>query len=263
MKSRQLLELPLDRIDPPPLQLRQTIHPDRLEALARSMADLGLLQPIRVAPVGDRYRIIAGHRRYLAAQRLGWPTIPAIVDKALIDLNLAKSLHENVFRDDLSPIEEARIVRHLIEESYLTPDQAAATLRHSIAWVHQRLELLSYPEDLQKALHERLVPIGAAPYLARIDDPDYRARALESARDRTMTVREAAEWERQYQIYKAARDAGQQPTIPTVELVASEAAKTICDVCAGVAYVHTTKLLRVCFDCVQALTQAQRALAGS
>jgi|FLYL01.1.fsa_nt_gi ParB family chromosome partitioning protein len=260
MKSSRILAVPCDRITPPDHQLRASINPDALEALAHSMAAVGLLQPIRLAPDGDRYRIVAGHRRFLAALRLGWKTIPAIIDSQADETALAQSLHENLFREALTPMDEARLCAALVRDQGRSISDAARVLRHSEPWVKSRLAMVDYPPPLQDAIHRGAVPVTAAPYLARITDPDYLARALEAAESHGMTARQAMEWERQYAVWQAARAAGQDAPMPTAELVAVEAARVPCDVCERVTYVNTTKLLRVCFDCVQALQAARQSL---
>lgn len=262
-RSERISLVPLDTIEPPSIQLRQSIDPDALQDLARSMAQVGLLQPILLARDGDRLRIVAGHRRYLAAQFLGWAGIPAIIADTDTQTALAKSLHENLFREDLTPLDEARLVAALVRDQGRTIEEAARILRHSEAWARSRLALLDYPEALQAAVHRRTVPVTAAPYLARITDPDYLARALEAAEVSGMTARQAMEWERQFQVYQAARSAGASAEIPTPELVATEANKVPCDVCQGVVYLNTTKLLRVCFDCLRALQAARAELTSA
>ena len=258
-KPPKVLQLPLDQIEPPALILREHIDHTQIQALAHSMARLGLLNPIRVRKVNDHYRIVAGHRRYLAAQHLRWLSIAAIPSDGPGGADLETSAHENLFREDLTPIEEAALVSHLCDDEGMNYDQAAAALNHSPDWIQGRRALLDYPPDLQQAIHDNTVPLVAAPHLAQIDDPAYRANALDGARTHGMTARAAMEWARQYELYKAMKARGADPALPTVELVSAEAAKTPCDVCTNLVYINTTKLIRICFDCLQAFKEAMRS----
>lgn len=249
----------MDAIDAPDLQLRSAIDPITLRALADSIARRGLLQPIRVRRAGDRWHIVAGFRRYLAHELLGRTTIDAIplTDDPATDL--ATSLHENLFRENLTPMEEAALVAHLADTEHMSPHAIALALNHSDDWVAGRAALLAYPPDLQAALHAGTVPIGAAPYLASIADQNQLTAALDAARTHGMTMRNAMEWARQYELYKAALATGREPDVPTADLIATQSNYVPCEIHGGVVYWNTTKLVRVCFDCLKAILAAAKA----
>lgn len=259
MKRPTVLRVPLDQIEPPDVQLRDQIGQESLKALADSMARVGLLQPILVRKADDHWQIVAGHRRYLAAVQLRWLHIDAIAIDVPGAFALTASAHENLFREALTPMEEAALIGHLCDIEYMSYDQIAVALSRTPAWVEGRHLLLAYPPDLQQAIHDGHVPLAAAPHLATIDDAEQRATALEGARTHGMTARAAMEWARQYEVYKIARAAGQPAPAPNLQLVAAEAAKTLCDVCEQQVYINTTKILRICFDCVQAISQGLKA----
>ena len=256
MKPPKISSISLDRIDPPDVQLRDAMDPTALRDLADSIAKLGLINPIQVRPTNDRYQIIAGHRRYVAHQDLRRTHIPAIILHADQAGALATSLHENLFREDLTPLEEAALIDHLTTSQGLDLPTIARALSHTVTWAEQRAALLTYPPALQHALHERLTGLHAAHILAQIDDDAYLATALDAARSHGMTDRSALEWVRQYEVYKAMRAAGTPVPPPDPALVAAEAAKTPCDFCAQVVYINTTKFLRICFACLERLTDA-------
>lgn len=257
MKPPKILDLSLDLIDPPDVDLRDQQDPARLRDLADSLARRGLIQPIRVRATNGHYKIVAGNRRYLAARSLGWLTIPAIPLAGNGATDLATSLHENLFREDLTVMEQAALIAHLHDSEQMDLPAVARALNHTIEWVESRAALLAYPPPVQSALHSGEITLAAARHLAPINDPDYLATALEAAHAQGMTERSALEWARQYDLYKHAKAAGTPAAPPTAELVAAEAAKTICDLHAGMVYINTTKILRVCFDCLQALKHAQ------
>lgn len=256
MKPPTISSISLDLIDPPDLQLRGSMDPHALTDLAASIAKFGLINPIQVRPTNDRYQIIAGHRRYVAHQDLHRTHIPAIILDAGEAEALATSLHENLFREDLTPLEEAALIAHLDTGQGLALPTIARALGHTLAWVESRAALLAYPPALQHALHQGTVGLAAARLLAQITEPEYLTTALDAARSHGMTERSAMEWARQYEVYQAMRAAGRPVVLPHPALVAAEAAKTPCDFCAQVVYINTTKFLRICFACLERLTDA-------
>lgn len=250
--------MPLDLINPPRLQLRATIDPQGIQDLANSMARLGLLQEILLHPNGDRYDIDAGHRRFLAAQSLGWRTIPARVSIEPAAASVAIALHENLFREALTPLEEAALCQHLIEQGHTDLPTAARQLHHTEDWVRGRLEIMTWPDDVLHALHTNTITIAAARHLATIDNPDYRATALDAATTHGMTERAALEWVRQHEIYKQATAAGNTAPMPSADEIAAAAQRTVCEVHNGMVYRNITRMVTICFDCWEALKTGLR-----
>lgn len=153
---------------------RFAIDPERLRELADSIRVLGLLNPICVREVGlERYEVVAGHRRLLACDSLGWQEIPAQVLHAKpVELELAK-LAENTERDALTPVEEAHALTQALDLAGGDREHLAKITRRSLSWVEGRLEILDYSAELLEALHLGQVGLGAAREIARIDDADY------------------------------------------------------------------------------------------
>ena len=259
MKQPKVYAIACDRIDPPDVQLRASMDPDRLHDLAQSIAARGLLSPILLRPTGKRFKIIAGNRRFLAVQSLGRITINAFVTAGNAARDIGDSLHENLFRENLTPMEEAALIAHLRETDGMTTEQTARALSHSTAWIESRTALLEIHPLLQQALHAGTIGLAAARVLAPIADEQYLTTVLEAARSHGLTERHALEWGRQYELYRTMKEAGAPAEMPTLALVASEAAKTPCDFCHQLTYINTTKILRICFDCLQALQTTERA----
>jgi len=256
VKPPKISTISLDLIDPPDLQLRDSMDPQKLRDLADSIAKRGLINPIQLRPTNGRYAIVAGHRRYVAHQDLHRTHIPAVILDATQAEALATSLHENLFREDLTPLEEAALIAHLLDGQGLDPPTIARALGHTLTWVESRAALLTYPPALQQALHAGTISLAAARLLSQILDPNHLATALEAARTHGMTERNALEWVRQFELYQQARATGATPALPDPSLVASEAAKTVCDFCRAHVYINITKFLRICFTCLEALTAA-------
>lgn len=168
-----LLQLPVDAISPNPAQPRQHFEEAALEELAASIRSHGLLQPVLVSRRSDRWILVAGERRWRAAQRAGLETIPAIAldisDREALELALV----ENLQREDLDPLEEARAYRVLIDRFGLSQEEVAQRVEKSRSAVANALRLLSLPEDLQDELRAGRLSAGHARALL----------ALESAED--------------------------------------------------------------------------------
>lgn len=161
--------LPIRLIDPNRDQPRRTFDEDALRELAASIEAVGVIQPIIVAEVGERYSIIAGERRYRASRMAGLDEIPAIVRNWDEQRRLEAALIENLQRDDLNPIEEALGVKRLMEESSLTQEKVAERLGKSRPAVANLLRLLTLEESVQQLLIEGKLSAGHARALVTVD----------------------------------------------------------------------------------------------
>jgi ParB family chromosome partitioning protein len=145
----ELLHLPVETIHPNPRQPRRRFEPEATAGLAASIRLQGVLQPVIVRPRGEGgYELIAGERRWRAAREAGVPTLPAVVRQADDRDTLLLGLVENVAREDLSPIEEARAYASLIDEFELTLADVADRVGRSKSGVSNRLRLLELPDDV-------------------------------------------------------------------------------------------------------------------
>ena len=161
--------LPIRLIDPNPDQPRRSFNEEALEELAASIRAVGVIQPIIVAPVGERYRIIAGERRYRASRMAEQEEIPAIVRDWDQQRQMEAALIENLQRDDLNPIEEARGVRRLMDESGLTQEKIAERLGKSRPAVANLLRLLTLADSVQKLVIDGKLSAGHARALVTVD----------------------------------------------------------------------------------------------
>ncbi len=161
--GESLHSLPLDRIAAGKYQPRTRMDDDSLAELAESIRAQGIMQPILVRPVdGGRFEIIAGERRWRAAQRAGLKEIPALVRSVPDQAALALALIENIQREDLNPLEEAQGIARLISEFRLTHDAAAAAVGRSRSAVSNLLRLTQLPKQVQGYLHAGKLDMGHA-----------------------------------------------------------------------------------------------------
>lgn len=163
--------VPLSLIDANPAQPRTAIRPEALEQLARSIQESGVVQPILVRPVANgRFQIIAGERRFRAAQKLGLPTIPAVVRTVADDRVLEFALVENIQREELTPIEEAQALRRLQDELGLTQEALASKVGKDRATVANTIRLLRLPADVREELQRGSLSAGHARALLAVED---------------------------------------------------------------------------------------------
>jgi ParB family transcriptional regulator, chromosome partitioning protein len=184
-----LCSLPVDVIQRGRYQPRVDMHPESLQNLADSISEQGVVQPIVVRGIGDgRYEIIAGERRWRAAQQAGLHQIPAIIRDADDRAAIAIALIENIQRENLNPLEEARALKRLIEEFEMTHEQAAQAVGRSRVAVSNLLRLLDLEDAVKAMVERRELEMGHARALLPLSG----VRQVEAARlviARGLTVR--------------------------------------------------------------------------
>jgi len=189
--SGEQREIAVDRLQPGAHQPRRHFDEDALAELASSIAAQGVVQPIVVRAIGaDRYEIVAGERRWRAAQRAGLQAIPAVV-RTLDDRGaMAVALVENIQRADLNPLEEAQALKRLLDECNLTHEQVAEAVGRSRAGVTNLLRLMELNEDVQTLVRESRLSLGHAKVLLGVEGARQSSLAKLVA-DQQMSVRQA------------------------------------------------------------------------
>ncbi len=188
-----LQELPIAAIRPNPYQPRDRFDEEGLGALADSIREVGLLQPVLVRPAGDGYELVAGERRWRAARRVGLNVIPAIVRQSDDVKTLQAALVENLQRDDLNPLEEAAAYQQMIEDFSMTHEQVASTVGKSRAAVSNTLRLLQLPPAIQKAVRDDRLSMGHARALLGTPDRAFQEALARRAISEDLSVRAVEE----------------------------------------------------------------------
>jgi ParB family transcriptional regulator, chromosome partitioning protein len=188
--GEELLELDLDLIEPNSEQPRTRFTEENLEELTQSVRVNGIVQPIVVRRRGSRYQIVAGERRWRAAQRAGLQKVPAVVKDVSDDKLLELALVENIQRQELNPIEEAKAYRNLIDTIGLTQELVAERVGKNRTVVTTSLRLLKLPNEIQKLIEEEKISAGHGRALLMIDDPDAQMRLAKTAMEMALSVRE-------------------------------------------------------------------------
>jgi ParB family chromosome partitioning protein len=190
--------LDLARIRPNPYQPRRDFRAEELEELASSIREHGLLQPIVVRATAGDYEIVAGERRFRACQRLGLATIPALVRTADDTQMLELALIENIQRENLNPIEEARAYQAYVQRLDLTQEQAAQRLGKSRSTVANMLRLLDLPGDVQELVSRGTLSMGHARAILAVSDAEAQRALARRVETEALSVRDierlAREW---------------------------------------------------------------------
>jgi ParB family transcriptional regulator, chromosome partitioning protein len=184
------LQIDIDLIDPSPFQPRTRFAETGLEELARSIRESGIIQPLVVRRIGPRYQLIAGERRWRASQRAQLLRVPVVLREVSDEQALELTLVENIQREDLNPIEQARAFDRLMEEFHLTQDEVASRTGKDRATVANSVRLLSLEEPLLEWIEEGKITAGHGRALLAIDDRKLRSDlALKASRGK-LTVRQ-------------------------------------------------------------------------
>lgn len=187
-------EISLSRLRPNRYQPRKVFEPAKIEELATTISEHGLLQPIVVRKAdGDCYEIIAGERRFRAVKSLGWSAIPAIVRDMDDDTTAALALIENLQREQLSPIEEAEAYDRLLALNGLTQDALAKSLGKSQSTIANKLRLLKLPEDVKQSLRDRRINERHARALLPLKEEGLQLQVLAEVLEQDFNVKETEE----------------------------------------------------------------------
>lgn len=183
----------IDKIKVNPYQPRKTFEDTKIKELAQSIKTYGLLQPIIVTVDDNNYQIVAGERRYLACQYLGWTEIPALVREYHGSSLAAVALIENLQRENLNFIEEAYGYKRLIEEFSLTQEVLAQRLGKSQSTIANKLRLLKLPDNIKNLLQEEKLTERHARALLKLDSSKKQQEAVEIMINMDLNVKEAEE----------------------------------------------------------------------
>ena len=188
-------QLRISLIEPDKEQPRTQFDAEKLNVLAENIAQHGVLQPILVRPSGsDSYKIVAGERRWRAARIAGLSEIPAVI-KEMSDLEAAQfALIENLQREDLNPIEEAKAYRRLMDSFGMTQESVAKSVGKSRSAVANSVRMLKLSDDMQKAVENGGISVGHAKILVGIDDEELCKKAFDECVKKSMTVSELSKY---------------------------------------------------------------------
>ncbi len=212
-----LQEIPIGMIHPNRFQPRKVFSDEGLAALAASISELGVLQPILVRRQDDGFELVAGERRWQAAQRAGLTTIPAVIQDRDDLASLQAAVVENLHREDLNALEEAAAYRQLIDDFGLTHDAVAQRVGKSRATISNTLRLLQLPSSVQRRVVDGTLSAGHARALLASPDRKLQERLADSIVDGGLSVREAEELVRQTLAGVDEEESGSPPVMAKIK----------------------------------------------
>jgi ParB family chromosome partitioning protein len=187
-----LAMVPIEQISPNPLQPRKTFNDASIEELARSVREHGIIQPLVVTKIGDnKYRLIAGERRFRAAQKAELKSVPVVIKETMADGDVLQvALIENIQREDLNPIEEAYAYHQLHEEFQLTQEEISKRVGKERSTVANFLRLMKLPDSVKKLLASGQLSMGHARAILAVDTPKKQEQLAERVVRRNLNVRQ-------------------------------------------------------------------------
>ncbi len=253
--KHKIEKIPLSKIDLPQQVDRIDIDLEKVSELAESISEVGLLQPILLRPAGDRFEIVAGHRRFLAHKKLGLSVVDALV-KNMTDQEAAIiRASENLERENLTPFEEAVIFRNLIDKYSMTIEQVAKKFGYRFGTIKRRMDLCKMPPPLQKAVHDRHISVSVAEELWSISDPAdldyYLMFAIENGATKAVARGWAKDWKDTKRREKNPGAEGSQVFAPSEP----RPVYVTCDLCTGPMTIGQETVMRVCPDCFKTIKQ--------
>ncbi len=212
--EHDLIDLDIDRIDPSEFQPRNSFGQQKLDELAQSIRHNGIIQPLVVRRSGERFQIIAGERRWRAAQSAGLHRVPCIVKEVSEENVLELSLIENIQREELNPIEEAVAYKKLLEKPDLTQEELGRRVGKDRSSITNALRLLKLPIEVQRLVEENKLSAGHARSLLSIDSGDQQIMLAREITTRALSVRETEQLVKKMQATPRGLD-HREPTLTT------------------------------------------------
>lgn len=228
----EIVELPIDSLVPNPYQPREFIKDEQLEELANSIKECGLLHPVSVRRIANQYEIIEGERRVRACKKLGYTKIPAVIRNVNDKQMLVIALIENLQRENLNPIEEAKGYNRLINEYQLTQQEVADKIGKSRSNVANMLRLLNLPHLVKEALELQKLDVGHARAILSLENPNLQRKVCNLIIEKNLTVRETEnlikKWKEEGEPFETEikKERVVNPDIKNLENMLSEKLKT-------------------------------------
>jgi len=254
--TSRVKEIALEKLDEPKGTIRLEIDPGKIASLAENIEQVGLLQPINVRAVADRFEIVAGHRRYLAFKKLGRKKIACIVGHfSDVGSALARA-SENLGRVDLSLMEEAAIYSDLHDNHGLSHDEIGKCFGTSAGVVKRRLDLLKMPGQLQKAVHRKQISYSVAEELWRLGEESAIDYFLGYAIDHGVTQTVARGWVNDWKKEQRFKSGGTGEGGGDRSPAETRPVYICCDLCLGALELGKEHTIRACSKCAGLITAA-------
>lgn len=252
----KIKQIQVAKINAEPYALRSERDEESLESLAVSIKRIGVLVPLVVCGGPDAFDLVAGHRRLAACRKIGLEKVPCVISKAGPTEAREVSFAENMFRQDLSPVEIAAGVKDVLDQGHMTVDQAASALQRSKDWVGRMVAMLAWPADVLAAIHEGWLSVSAAANLALVHDDVYREFLLKNAKENGVTARTTAAWLQAWRAYQPPEQAVEAEPITGEQRPEPMVPQAPCICCGDVFRMDALSHVPACVGCIQIIRQA-------
>lgn len=227
-ESKKYFVCPIEQIRPNRNQPRKHFAPEKLEELAASIREKGIIQPLVVTKKEDHYQIIAGERRWRASQKAGLREIPVVIQDVSEDWALEMALIENIQREDLNPIEEAEAYRNLMENFDFSQEEMARRVGKDRSTVANSLRLLRLPEGVREDVMHARLSMGHARALLSLDNDEDLLEARDQVVQKALSVRETEALVKKIKSFGAPGKARKKPQVnPQLQHLESELKKAL------------------------------------
>ena len=250
----QIESIKLSMIDRPSDPIREFIDPDSIRELAESIREIGLQEPIIVRPLNGRYEVVAGDRRYLAHKVIDRSEIMAIIRELSDEEVLVVRATENDQREDLSPMERARVYGRMREKLGYTMEKIAQKMGRSYVTIKLYLDLLDLAPEFQEAIDKKKIAIMTAHELKKIDDPEFRNYYLDAAVQNGATREVVQQWVADYEKSRQAKYYAEGGGTPVANIIGDMRPTFItCAGCHGPVDIRVARSFVFCSECQKEL----------
>ena len=260
-KDLEVYRIKLDDILEPSLEVRHVISAEGLNELASSIKEIGLLNPIMVKKSGEKFEIVAGHRRFLATRIAGLDSIRCFVVTGSEEVCEISKLHENLFREEINPVDEGLFFRSLLARFSWGVGDLSSRCGRSHSYVYDRLTLLEMDPMIVEAVKDDVMSIGVAKELSKVDDDAYRRTLVEAAIKSGITIRVAQNWRIEYMKLKGYIKPAEPVVDGSVVQEPREIVKLPCWSCKSMHEPERMCTLLLCFECYDTINQVVNSSA--
>lgn len=234
-------------------QHAQRIDPEDpdIAELAESIRRVGIINPLVVVRDGDSLRLVAGHRRLVAARLAGLDVVPCFLRTTEANVDAEISFAENFFRKDLSPVELAGALKDCLSREIMTVKELAAGFHKSEHWVNSMVAIADWPADVLGAIHEKGISVAAASNLAMVTDEQYRFFLLRNAVEQGATARTTAAWLQAFLCMQPPEQAIQAEPVPPGAPQLPLVPQAPCLSCGQLFEVNMMSHVPMCGGCIQ------------
>jgi len=251
MATREIIDIPIDSIKAQLLE--RTATDQGIIELTNSIKQIGIIEPLIVVKTESEYILQAGMRRLKAARAAGLPTVPCIVVEVDKERSISITLHENLFREDLNPVDEAWIYQQLRDTHRYSGQEIARMIGRKEGYVSQRLQIVLWPNNLVEALSSNEISFSVARELIIITDAKHRDWLLKHAKESGVNYRTARRWRIEWQAQVPDETKEPDYTQPPPEPTPTEPTGIICWWCGKQHDRSHIITLEVCHQCFSAL----------